>query len=434
MSIKTQNIEDNSPLKATALHIAARDLQKSEMAKFLINHPAVNVNAVDATGATPLFEAIKVKNTTTIDLLLKHKKIDVKIRDKSYMTPIRLLIKHYDAADMRKTYLPYLRNKKIKLSDQEYKDIKNIARSAPGIGVPRVWLDIIFDEHMLAERAAPHSKKDQLEWQNAVENNDLSKIKKLIEQGIGINSMCFPHGTALHNAVFDTNVETIEFLLKNGADINIYGSCSHTPLWIAAILKGDKKILEIFLKHPEADINDPWDALLLTAVQNELKDIVKFLLLQRGIDVNLVSADGWTPLHTAVHRNNSEIIELLLQQDKVNVDAVDNKKKTPLHIAAESNNKEAAELLLKKKAIDIASLDAQQLTPLDTAIQLPVLDGATQQSNTEITLLLLKKMKEKGLKISDVIYEKINQKPNFHNNGEIHHLANELKQNTVPTD
>ncbi|MDR1334218.1 MAG: ankyrin repeat domain-containing protein, partial [Holosporaceae bacterium] len=49
------NVKDNSKLKTTALHKAARDSKKLEIAKFLINHPSVNVNATDATGATPLF-------------------------------------------------------------------------------------------------------------------------------------------------------------------------------------------------------------------------------------------------------------------------------------------------------------------------------------------------------------------------------------------
>jgi ankyrin repeat protein len=431
------NVKDNSKLKETALHIAAKDSEKSEIAKFLINHPSVNVNAANATGATPLFEAIKNKNDMIIDLLLAHKEIDVRVYDDSSttshpLTPTRLLIRHY-RDKMRDTYLPYLKNKKIKLTNIEYRDMKNLAIEAPGIGVPRNWLNIIV-EHMLDERTAPYSKKDQLDWSNAVLNNDLLKMEELIKKGVGINSMCFPHGTALHNAVSNKNIETINFLLKNGADVNIYGSSSYTPLRIA-VIQGDKEILELLLKHPKVDVNDPQDALLLTAVQNRLKDIVELLLSQEGININLTVSDGWTPLHAAAHRNNSEIIELLLQQDEINVNAVDNKKKTPLHIAAENNNKDAAELLLKKKTIDVAVLDVQQLTPLDTAIQLPLLNAATQQSkNTEITLLLLKKIKEKGLKISDATCEKIKQKPNLCGNDEILGLANELKQNTAPAD
>jgi ankyrin repeat protein len=462
------NVKDNSKLKETALHKAAKDPKKSEIAKILINHPSVNVNATDATGATPLFGATEVKNNIIVtNLLLAHKEIDVRVRNNSTpypLTPYRNIIAYFTFDEKRDIYFPYLRKKRIKLTDDEYRDMKDFAKKAiraRQIKDSEEWVDLIV-EHMLAERAAPCSKKDQLEWRDAVQSNDLLKMEKLIKKGIDINLICFSHGTALHNAVFNKNTETINFLLKNKADINIYGSLSYTPLRIATT-QGDKEILEILLKYPGADINDPQDALLYTAVQNKVKNIVEFLLSQKGININFVASNGWTPLREAIYRNNSEIVELLLsqeeievnsadssassnrwtplheaacqnnskiiklllQQNKINVNAVSSTKKTPLHIAVGNSKKEATELLLEKETIDVTLLDEQQLTPLDEAIQRP---------NTDIILLLLRKIKEKELKIPNETYEKIKQKPNLCGNNEILGLANELKQNTVPTD
>jgi ankyrin repeat protein len=418
------NIKDNSELKETALHIAAKDSKKSEIAKFLINHPSVNVNVADAMGATPLFGAIEARNDTIVNLLLEHKEIDVRAYNKLTpypLTPIRFLIAHRSFDEKKNIYLPYLKNKKIKLTDNEYRDMENLAKKAnraKKTEETEQWIDIIV-EHMLAERATPSSKKDQLDWYNAVQSNDLLKIEELIKKGISINSICPHYGTALHSAVFSMNIGTINFLLENGADINIYGFLSHTPLWMAAIFRRNKEILEVLLKRPEVDVNDPQDLLLYNAVQHGLKDIVELLLSQERININLAdSAKRWTPLHVAANQNSSEILKLLLQQNGINVNAFDNEKKTPLHIAVENSNKEAAELLLEKEAIDVTLLDEQQLTPLDEAIQRP---------NTEIILLLLKKIEEKGLKISDATYEKINQKPNLRDNREIFNLANKLK-------
>jgi hypothetical protein len=81
--------------------------------------------------------------------------------------------------------------------------------------------------------------------------------------------------------------------------------------------------------------------------------------------------------------------------------------------------------LLEKETINITLSDAKQLTPLDIAVQ---------QSSAEITLLLLRKIKGKELKISNETYEKIKQKPNLCSNDEILNIANELKQNVTPAN
>jgi ankyrin repeat protein len=152
------NIKDDSPLRETALHIAAKDPRKSEMAGFLINHHSVDINATDVTGATPLFGAIKTGNNTIIDLLLRHEKIKLRVQDDSSttshpLTPVRLLIACRTPDEVKNVYLPYLRRKGIKLTDNEYRDMKNIATGATAIEDTRKWIDIIV-EHMIAERAA----------------------------------------------------------------------------------------------------------------------------------------------------------------------------------------------------------------------------------------------------------------------------------------
>jgi ankyrin repeat protein len=491
------NTTDNSSLRMTALHIAARDSKKAEIAKLLIQNPLTDVNASDALGATPLFEAIKSENKEIVEYLLKHNKINLEVRDRSYMTlfytavsignlPIvellskdkRIKIDSIDerlfnmtslhiaidkkranvvdfllknsltdadaqnfkgeiplyfaarasSADVVKAILFHLKNKKIKLSNQNYKDLILIINkerySAEFLPFFKEWNKIII-EHILAERAAPCSNEDRSAWMGAERTNNLEKMGQMIKNGFDINVICASGGTALYNAVSDRNIEKINFLLKNGADVNVCGPWGYTPLWVAAILRKDKEILEILLKHPEADVNDPQDALLYSAVMKGSEDIAELLLSQKGIDVNFTASSGWTPLHTAACQNNRGITELLLRQNGINVNALDNKKKTPLHIAVEYETKEAVESLLEKKEIDIASLDIEQMTPLDIAIQ---------QSNAEISLLLLKKTKEKGLKISDITYGRIKDNQNFYDNGEIHDLANKLKQNAVAAD
>jgi ankyrin repeat protein len=72
-------------------------------------------------------------------------------------------------------------------------------------------------------------------------------------------------------------------------------------------------------------------------------------LISLGIDVNMKSEDGKTPLHiTALHYNHSCAQNLICSGAKV--DEKDNKGNTPLHIAAKIGDDIMISLLLDYRA------------------------------------------------------------------------------------
>lgn len=78
---------------------------------------------------------------------------------------------------------------------------------------------------------------------------------------------------------------------------------------------GTLKEVEELLKDDASMIHDR-DRLggtpLHAAVEAGKADIVQYLLVKSGINVNLIDRHGWTPLHTACHRGDLAVIELLL--------------------------------------------------------------------------------------------------------------------------
>ena len=92
-------------------------------------------------------------------------------------------------------------------------------------------------------------------------------------------------GTLLHAAVYYDNKEMLEFLLKNGADVNI-----------------DSK------EHGETPLHD-------AASQSRL--MMASILLQNEADVNARDGLQCTPLHDAAMYSNKEMVKLLISHGAI---------------------------------------------------------------------------------------------------------------------
>jgi len=153
---------------------------------------------------------------------------------------------------------------------------------------------------------------------DAVKNNDLVKVKTIVEKDISVvNAKDGAGNTPLHYTANTGSVPLTEYLLSKGADINSTNSVLDTPLH-ESILKG---------KY----------------------DLSKYLI-ERGCDLSRQNVMKKTPLHFAVLYNQIEIAELLLSKGAA-VDIRDDYDRTPFFLAArQTGNVEIGKLLLKNGA------------------------------------------------------------------------------------
>ncbi|WCR58662.1 MAG: Protein PhlB [Wolbachia endosymbiont of Ctenocephalides felis wCfeF] len=140
--------------------------------------------------------------------------------------------------------------------------------------------------------------------------------------------------TLLHLAIFDQIIpctSIIRYLLDTGANPNLQDSDNQTPLYMAAITKGDKN-----------------------------KEIVK-LLLERGADPNIAESCGQTPLQAACmfydKSFNVETIKLLLNSGG-NINKKDNERNTPLHQLVDTSIgiSENSPTILKEQSLELVKL------------------------------------------------------------------------------
>jgi ankyrin repeat protein len=89
---------------------------------------------------------------------------------------------------------------------------------------------------------------------NAVKNNDLEKVKVLIEKDASLVNIKDEAGnTPLHHAAIIGSIETIKLLLSKGADINARNTQLNTPLHEA--IQSKKENISALLIEKGADLN-----------------------------------------------------------------------------------------------------------------------------------------------------------------------------------
>jgi ankyrin repeat protein len=162
------------------------------------------------------------------------------------------------------------------------------------------------------------------------------------------------HAGSLHDAARDGDLEQVQTLIGQGADVNERGRNAETPLIIAA-LAGEAAVAE-FLIAQDADV----------MARNE---------------------GGLTPLHAAAYAGSVEVAQLLLDHGAELEDRANFSGATPLMLAAEENRVAVAELLIARGA-DVNIPDRDGIMPITQAwakrrtemVRLLKRHGATCQS------------------------------------------------------
>ena len=120
--------------------------------------------------------------------------------------------------------------------------------------------------------------------------------------------------SALVRASQNGDIETVNTLLNQGADIEEKTNMVYTPLGAAAV-NGKSDIVKLLLDRG-ADVNGKnsqgWTALYFAAYENHV-DIIK-LLIERGASVNQVSKNNLvSALDIAITRGYPESVQILLE-------------------------------------------------------------------------------------------------------------------------
>ena len=216
--------------------------------------------------------------------------------------------------------------------------------------------------------------------EEAARDGEIEALELLLKNNAEIDKGNTINTNALIGACISAKNEALEFLIKNGANVNhadhngqtaLHYICLHAKQW------GSGTITET-INNVTRELENP--------LFNQYTIILK-TLLKNGSNVNLETKYGYTPLHLAAETNTPSFIKLLIEKG-ANVNAQNSKGFSPLHAAAEKGNFESSMVLIDNGA-DVNIVDPDGFTPIL---------GATSSENIELVRLLIEKGARKDIK------------------------------------
>lgn len=150
----------------------------------------------------------------------------------------------------------------------------------------------------------------------AVSSNLFKEAKQLLNEGIDVNHKKHASDTMLCYCAGKGLTRAVQFLLDNGADVNITGKNNMTPLMNACNFGGAKgeKIARILIEAG-ADVtyvNDSKETALTYSFAKCSRNLMQFLI-DKGADVHGRSKEDFTPLMSAANENVVVAVDLLLE-------------------------------------------------------------------------------------------------------------------------
>jgi ankyrin repeat protein len=151
------------------------------------------------------------------------------------------------------------------------------------------------------------NEKNNTGWFNMIYDNNLDKVKEIVEQGIDINIQDNYGNTGLILAIVHSYNDIAKFLIKNGADVNIDDGHRNPLNW--ALHELNIEIISLLITKTDLSyIDDNGDNALLVAAKYNNTKIIK-MILETDIDFTIINKENMSFLDYLNDKNFKIIID-----------------------------------------------------------------------------------------------------------------------------
>ncbi len=237
--INAKNKQGETPL------MVATNTSHPNTALVLLERNDIDVNAVDSAGDTALHNAATNGMLLVVQKLIE-RQASINVRDKNGVTALVLACKH----EFENVALALLgtTNNFVDVADATYTDALLWSCENGMLSVVKRLLDRGVDVNA-------RDADDQLPLVTACWNKRNSVALTLLKHhDIEVNLTDADPASALHHASGHGMLDVVKKLIAKGADVNIEGWESQTPL-IVACIKGQANVALTLLEHEKIDIN-----------------------------------------------------------------------------------------------------------------------------------------------------------------------------------
>ncbi|KAK0762494.1 hypothetical protein N5P37_005310, partial [Trichoderma harzianum] len=353
----------------------------------LLSDHGADVNETYGDGSTPLYEAVKKKNSKLVQLLVTlganvNTSVNSRTGKRSTLLIEAIRLQDRDTASV-------LLNAEAKLDEQDANHKSPLFYAIKSGDKALVWLlisknsvveslsprmntrnstylqsslEVALKEndystaYLLCEHGASpnavigNKKKTLLQW--AIEQNDLRAVRLLVHYGASVDSQDENGITPLHRAVLYKRQSIMTLLLSyitEPSSLNIADKRGNTPLSLAVQKDVSAFIPMLILYGASCNATGRGG---LTAVHHaarkDFREGLRMMLNSNG-DPNVADTEGFTAVHHAVDGAGISpgLISMLAAAD-ADLEAKDNNGRTPLMIAAQNDKHEMIGYLLEK--------------------------------------------------------------------------------------
>lgn len=310
----------------------------------------------DDKGRTALHWAVKYNRLNMVQLLVRGKDADINAEDKKGLTPLHLAAR-YEHLEIFE-YLVEQEKAEVNTND-EYGTLLHTAIN---------WGNLEVIQFLIKKNVDVNN--EDMRWHNygtplelAVRNKNFyykDPIPLLVKAGAIIKSnlvhdvarlgyvdtmRCFVEEANLdietknyrgETILFSASESVAKYLIKKGAKTNAKDKYGRTPLFKAVTKRGGLETVKHLIEVGGADVyaKDDNDTQLLHQVR--CLEIAKYLVEEKGLDVNAITMSGITPLDAATSRfygyKDIDLVRYLVEKgahraDRVSLDlnAIENK-------------------------------------------------------------------------------------------------------------
>jgi uncharacterized protein len=332
------------------LHLAAKKGKTEEVARLLVTNPAL-VHARTTNGETPLLIAARHGWPAVVGRLMTSS--DINAADHHGNTPL--------SSAMKKKHIAIVR-------------MLLEANANPDQGSPLFWAvyhDLVPEAQLLinarADVNAPNRKGITCLREAAFVGNP-SMIQLLLSAGAQIDTADSENATPLLGAIALNHTSAAELLIAAGANIHAIDRHGRTPLHLATLENNTVLVSSLLARGAASDLNiisAQGYTPLLSAAHGGLEDLA-LRLITAGADVNCTDLDGeLTPLHHAAQGGHVRLVQMLLAAGA----SIQRTPVNPLLFAADGGHHLLAELLISAGA-EVNTLDPRMnVTPLHQAVK-----------------------------------------------------------------